>query len=130
LDWRNAVGDWFYRPDFVYRARALILYMLEIVSRDGDYAVNISLKPDGALDQGSRQMLGNPSLRSHWRWIVWAIIDSGVDAKHIHSGRCDGNGPNIFFVLCPTECRQIASRFHCTRSVPQPENFEESRRLR
>ena len=53
----NAVGDWFYRPDFAYSARALILYMLEVVSRDGDYAVNISLKPDGALDEGSRQML-------------------------------------------------------------------------
>lgn len=53
----NAVGDWFYAPNFTYSARALILYMLEIVSRDGDYAVNISLKPDGSLDEGSRQML-------------------------------------------------------------------------
>jgi alpha-L-fucosidase len=53
----NAVGDWFYRPDFNYSARALILYMLEIVSRDGNYAVNISLKPDGSLDQGSRELL-------------------------------------------------------------------------
>lgn len=53
----NAVGDWFYKPDFVYSARALILYMLEIVSRDGDYAVNVSLRPDGSLDQGSIRML-------------------------------------------------------------------------
>jgi alpha-L-fucosidase len=53
----NAVGDWFYKPGFVYSARALILYMIEVVSRDGDYAVNISLKPDGSLDDGSLQML-------------------------------------------------------------------------
>jgi alpha-L-fucosidase len=53
----NAVGDWFYAPDFVYSARALILYMLEVVSRDGDYAVNVSLRPDGSLDEGSRKML-------------------------------------------------------------------------
>jgi alpha-L-fucosidase len=53
----NAVGDWFYKPDFVYSARALILYMLEIVSRDGDYAVNVSLRPDGSLDEGSQRML-------------------------------------------------------------------------
>jgi alpha-L-fucosidase len=53
----NAVGDWFYAPNFVYSARALILYMLEIVSRDGDYAVNVSLRPDGSLDEGSRKML-------------------------------------------------------------------------
>ena len=46
----NALGDWFYRPDFVYSARALIDYMLEIVSRDGSYAVNIPLRPDGSLD--------------------------------------------------------------------------------
>ncbi len=53
----NAVGDWFYRPDFTYSARALILYMLEIVSRGGDYAVNVSLRPDGSLDEGSLNML-------------------------------------------------------------------------
>ena len=54
----NAVGDWFYKPDNVYSARALILYMLEVVSRDGNYAVNVSLMPDGTLDQGSQQLLG------------------------------------------------------------------------
>jgi alpha-L-fucosidase len=53
----NAVGDWFYAPDFTYSARALVLYMLECVSRGGDYAVNVSLKPDGSLDEGSRRML-------------------------------------------------------------------------
>jgi alpha-L-fucosidase len=53
----NAVGDWFYKPDTTYSARALILYMLEIVSRDGNYAVNVSLRPDGSLDEGSKRML-------------------------------------------------------------------------
>jgi alpha-L-fucosidase len=53
----NALGDWFYRPDFVYSARALILYMLEIVSRDGSYAVNIPLRPDGSLDPECVQTL-------------------------------------------------------------------------
>ena len=53
----NAVGDWFYAPNFVYSARALVLYMLEVVSRNGIYAVNISLRPDGSLDAGSQQLL-------------------------------------------------------------------------
>jgi alpha-L-fucosidase len=53
----NAVGDWFYAPHFSYSARALILYMLEVVSRDGNYAVNVSLRPDGSLDEGSRELL-------------------------------------------------------------------------
>jgi alpha-L-fucosidase len=53
----NALGDWFYRPDIVYSPRALVLYMLEIVSRDGSYAVNIPLKPDGSLDPECIQTL-------------------------------------------------------------------------
>ena len=53
----NAVGDWFYAPNFTYSARALVLYMLEVVSRDGIYAVNISLRPDGSLDAGSQKLL-------------------------------------------------------------------------
>lgn len=84
----NAVGDWFYAPDFTYSARALILYMLEIISRDGDYAVNVSLKPDGSLDEGSRQML-----REVGEWMkinghaiygsrAWAKLgEGGLDAK-------------------------------------------------
>ena len=53
----NAVGDWFYAPNFTYSARALVLYMLEVVSRDGIYAVNVSLRPDGSLDAGSMKLL-------------------------------------------------------------------------
>ena len=53
----NAVGDWFYAPNFAYSARALVLYMLEMVSRDGIYAVNMSLRPDGSLDAGSVKLL-------------------------------------------------------------------------
>jgi alpha-L-fucosidase len=58
-DWigENAVGDWFYKPDITYSARALVLYMLEEVSRDGAYAVNIPIKPDGSIDEGARTML-------------------------------------------------------------------------
>ncbi len=59
----NAVGDWFYAPNFTYSARALVLYMLEVISRGGAYAVNISLRPDGSLDPGSVQMLGRVG---HW----------------------------------------------------------------
>ena len=53
----NAVGDWFYAPNFTYSARALVLYMVEVISRGGAYAVNISLRPDGSLDTGSVRML-------------------------------------------------------------------------
>jgi len=53
----NAVGDWFYGPDFTYDAGAVIRCLLEYVSRDGSYAVCVSLQPDGSLDAGSKKML-------------------------------------------------------------------------
>ena len=53
----HALGGWFYQPDYVYSARSLILYLLEIVSRDGSYAVNIPLRPDGSLDPECPRML-------------------------------------------------------------------------
>jgi alpha-L-fucosidase len=53
----NAVGDWFYAPDFTYDASAVIRCLLEYVSRDGNYAVCVSLQPDGSLDAGSKTML-------------------------------------------------------------------------
>jgi alpha-L-fucosidase len=58
-DWigENAAGDWFYKPDVVYSARALELYLLEEVSRDGAYAVNIPISPEGAIDPGAATML-------------------------------------------------------------------------
>jgi alpha-L-fucosidase len=53
----NALGDWFYSPGFVYSAPALIHYMLEVVSRDGSYAVNIPIRPDGSLDPDCLKLL-------------------------------------------------------------------------
>lgn len=58
-DWigENPVGDWFYKPGIVYSSRALELYLLEEISRDGSYAVNIPISPEGAIDPGAVKML-------------------------------------------------------------------------
>ena len=53
----NAVGDWYYTPDITYSSDALIRYMLEIISRDGYYMVNIPFKPDGSIDEECENML-------------------------------------------------------------------------
>jgi len=45
----NPLGDWYYAPDFVYSSDAIIRFLLECVSRDGCYAVNIPISPDGSL---------------------------------------------------------------------------------
>jgi alpha-L-fucosidase len=51
------VGDWFYSPGFTYDSGMVIHYLLEEVARDGNVALCVSPKPDGALDEGSTQML-------------------------------------------------------------------------
>ena len=53
----RAVGDWFYRPGFVYDAGAVVRTLLEDVSRDGNLTLCVSLTPSGAMDEGSAQML-------------------------------------------------------------------------
>lgn len=53
----NAIGDWYYGPNFVYSSDAVIRFLLECVSRDGSYAVNIPMKPDGSLDTDCVRML-------------------------------------------------------------------------
>lgn len=53
----NAVGDWFWRPGITYDAGALVHCLLEYVSRDGDYMVNIPIRPDGSLEPACVSML-------------------------------------------------------------------------
>ncbi|NWJ52482.1 MAG: alpha-L-fucosidase [Bacteroidetes bacterium] len=53
----RAVGDWFYRPGFVYDAGAVVHTLLEDVSRDGNLTLCVSLTPSGAMDDGSARML-------------------------------------------------------------------------
>ncbi len=53
----NPVGDWYYGPDFVYSADAIIRFLLECVSRDGAYAVSIPIRPDGSLAPECYDML-------------------------------------------------------------------------
>ncbi|MGN6370881.1 MAG: alpha-L-fucosidase [Phycisphaerae bacterium] len=53
----NAVGDWFYAPGFTYDAGSVIRCLLEYVSRDGNYMVNIPIKPDGSIDDACTAML-------------------------------------------------------------------------
>jgi alpha-L-fucosidase len=83
----NAVGDWFYGPNYVYDAGAVIRFLLEYVSKDGSYAVSIPIRPDGALDPACEQML-----RHIGAWMKvngeaiygskgWKIAGEGRDGK-------------------------------------------------
>ncbi len=51
------VGDWFYAPGFTYDPGMMIRFIIESVARDGNAAINISLKPDGSIDPECVTML-------------------------------------------------------------------------
>jgi alpha-L-fucosidase len=85
----NAVGDWFYAPNFTYSARALVLYMLEVVSRDGIYAVNVSLRPDGSLDAGSLKLLKDAG---EWMKINGEGIYGSKAWEKLGEGATDASG--------------------------------------
>lgn len=88
-DWiaETPVGDWFYGPGFTYSADAVIRYLLEEVTRDGNIGLCVSLLPDGSLDSGSSKMLkeigewmrinGEGIYGSH----AWKVLGEGADGK-------------------------------------------------
>jgi alpha-L-fucosidase len=83
----NPVGDWYYGPDFVYSADAVIRFLLECVSRDGCYAVSIPIRPDGSLSPECETMLKEIG---NWMKInstgiygskAWKKLGEGKDGK-------------------------------------------------
>lgn len=57
--WQTEVGlgEWFYFKGTFYESSMVIHQMLEAISRDGNYVINIPLTPSGALDPGGEQTL-------------------------------------------------------------------------
>lgn len=51
------IGDWFYAPGFVYDAASVVRFIIEAVSRDGNVALNIPLRPDGSIEDECVAML-------------------------------------------------------------------------
>ena len=83
------VGDWFYAPGFIYDATTMIRFIIEAISRDGNVALNIPLRPDGSIDEACVQMLEGVG-----RWLkvngqavygsrAWTTLGEGeqVDGK-------------------------------------------------
>lgn len=51
------VGDWFYAPDFIYDSGSVIRFIIEAISRDGNVALNIPMRPDGSIEDACEKML-------------------------------------------------------------------------
>ncbi len=104
-------GDWYYAPGFQYSAAALIGHMMEIISRDGSYCVNIAMKPDGSLDDGSREMLkevgdwmkinGQAIYGSH----AWVKLGEGAKGKVHEFPRGKIAAKQVAFRFAPTDFR-------------------------
>lgn len=81
------VGDWYYGPGFTYDSGAVIRYILEQVSRDGNVAICISPLPDGSLDEGSTRMLKEVGawMQLNGQGIygskAWVVLGEGEDGK-------------------------------------------------
>ncbi len=92
----NAVGDWYWAPGFTYSSKGIILYLLECVSRDGCYAVNIPMKPDGSLESACTTMLqqvGNwmgingSGIYGSKAWLRFGEGSRSLPAGHIGSSQ-------------------------------------------
>ena len=88
-DWiaETPVGDWFYGPGFTYSSDAVIRYLLEEVSRDGNVGLCVSPLPDGSLDAGSSRMLKEIGewMRINGEGIygsrAWDVLGEGADGR-------------------------------------------------
>jgi alpha-L-fucosidase len=53
----NGLGEWFYKKGTFYDTGMVIHQMLEAVSHDGNYVINIPITPEGELDPGGEKTL-------------------------------------------------------------------------
>lgn len=51
------VGDWFFAPDIIYDSGSMIRFIIEAISRDGNAALNIPIRPDGSIEDACQTML-------------------------------------------------------------------------
>lgn len=54
--WEDTVGEWFFEDNTFYSTRPMVLQMIEAISRDGNFNINISLTPEGTLEPGGENM--------------------------------------------------------------------------
>lgn len=54
--WENTLGEWFFEDNTLYDSRAMIFQMIEAISRDGNFNLNIGLTPEGELEPGGVKM--------------------------------------------------------------------------
>jgi alpha-L-fucosidase len=93
--WQTEVGlgEWFYFKGTFYESSMVIHQMLEAISRDGNYVINIPLNPSGQLDPGGEQTLrdmgdwmeiNGEGIYNSSAWKVWG--EGSVIMEHGNLG--------------------------------------------
>lgn len=54
--WENTLGEWFFEDNTLYDSRSMVFQMIEAISRDGNFNLNIGLTPEGDLEAGGVKM--------------------------------------------------------------------------
>ena len=81
------VGDWFYAPGFTYDSGMMVRAIIESAARDGNVCINISLRPDGSIEDGAVSMLEGVGdwMRLNGEAIygskAWKVIGEGEMVK-------------------------------------------------
>lgn len=92
----NGMGEWFYKAGTFYDSGMVIHQMLEAVSKDGNYAINIPLTPHGTLDPGGEQTLkdmgdwmdvNSEGIYGSSAWDVWGEGKVVMGGGNLGSGQ-------------------------------------------
>lgn len=83
------IGDWFYAPGFDYSPVIMVRYLIEAVSRGGNTAICVSLRPDGTLDPDCHNMLQQVG---QWMKQNRPAIQGGLPWKVLGEGQTDEQG--------------------------------------
>jgi alpha-L-fucosidase len=130
--WENTVGEWFFEENTLYDSRAMIFQMIEAISRDGNFNLNIGLTPEGDLEPGGVKMwqdFGEFTRRNAaaiYGSSAWKII--GEDAASNAIPRAFPSGPIVRehaeFAMATSDVRftqgKDGSVYAFVMAVPRP----------
>lgn len=106
----NGLGEWFYKAGTFYDSGMVIHEMLEAIARDGNYAINIPLRPSGELDPGGLQVLNDmgdwmdvnsEGIHGSSAWDVWGegkIVMGGGNLTERHA-KTPYTGQDVRFTM-------------------------------
>lgn len=92
----NGLGEWFYLKGTFYDSGMVIHQMLEAISHDGNYAINIPLSPDGEPDPGGVKTLqdmgdwmavNREGVYDSSAWDIWREGDTVMSGGNLSQGQ-------------------------------------------